>query len=234
MRTFRIDLENLLPATRITYYTEVSQYRAVVGFHRTAAIDWSVYMIGGLAAVVYTDVIQCFVIHGLFCCHRIELSCGRDRWSGETVHGLGDQYQNHFLVFRGYRTPHPGRGFVRIDTGAGSGVLDGNQSMVQRIWGALRLSQGGVYLGLIWHSSPESSLWHITPISPDPTDSALRKAVHILPAGLLGIFFASFLAAFMASVDSSLTPPQLCGPGCLQRLIQPDRTERHYLLVTDC
>ena len=65
----------------------------------TAAIVIGLYtLIGGLAAVVYTDVIQCFV---MFLGCSVALVIGLYHVGGigglvETVHGLGDQYQNHF------------------------------------------------------------------------------------------------------------------------------------------
>ena len=70
------------------------------------------------------------------------------------------------------------------------------------------------------------------PISPQIRRTVPQLIRDILPAGLLGIFFASFLAAFMSSVDSSLnSAATLWTKDVYQRLIQPDRTERHYLLV---
>ncbi len=210
---------------------------AIVGFYT---------FIGGLAAVVYTDVIQCAVMMG-GC--ALTLVIGLYNAGGifefvDKVHGLGEQYKNHFelVLPADTKTPFPwsgillGLGFVLAPA-----YWIGNQSIIQRCLGAR--SEFEVKASLVWGSILKTFipvvmvipgiivLTHDPSIS-DP-DTALPILIRdILPTGILGIFFAAFLAAFMSSVDSCLnSSATLWTRDIYMQFFKPNESDRHYLIV---
>jgi len=212
----------------------------VVGFYTLA---------GGLAAVVYTDVLQCIIMMG-GC--ALVLVIGLIHTGGltglmEKVVAMGPEYQNHFSLVLPVDTPtpHPWPGIL-----LGLGLVlapaywFGNQSILQRclgsrsefeakaafIWGALLkilIPFIMVVPGLIALAhNPEH-------LDANHADSAVPSLIRdILPPGLLGIFFAAFLAGLMSSVDSCLnSAATLWTKDIYERFFCPNRSERHYLNV---
>ncbi len=203
-------------------------------------------LLGGLAAVVYTDVIQCAVMMG-GCALTLIIALYNAGGISEfmtQVHSLGDQYKNHFelVLPADTDTPFPWSGIL-----LGLGLVlapaywIGNQSIIQRCLGAR--SEFEVKASLVWGSILKTFipivmvipgilvLTHNPNIS-DP-DSALPILIRdILPTGILGIFFAAFLAAFMSSVDSCLnSAATLWTRDIYERFFKPNQSDRHYLHV---
>lgn len=203
-------------------------------------------LIGGLTAVVYTDVIQCIV---MFIGCTITLIIGLYVAGGissfvEEVHGLGEQYQNHFKLIlpADTQTPFPwsgilfGLGFVLAPA-----YWIGNQSMVQRslgarsefeakasfMWGAILKT----FIPIVMVVPGIIALTHVPDLADG--DKALPTLIRdVLPTGALGIFFAAFLAALMSSVDSCLnSTATLITKDVYQPFIRPDASDKHYLVV---
>ncbi|MGC9327766.1 MAG: sodium:solute symporter family transporter [Candidatus Hinthialibacter sp.] len=205
-------------------------------------------LIGGLTAVVYTDVIQCVVMM-LGCAFVLVFGLFKVGGIGafvDTVHGLGDQYKDHFNLILPVdtSTPHPWTGIL---LGLGMVLAPaywfGNQSILQRCLGAR--SEFEAKASFMWGAILKTFipfimvvpgilvLAHNTTIPADQADYALPSLIRdILPTGFLGIFFAAFLAALMSSVDSCLnSAATLWTKDIYQRFFKPDADERHYLVV---
>jgi len=73
----------------------------------------------------------------------------------------------------------------------------------------------------------------VTGIFPDPEQGYIKVMVAVLPVGVLGIALASFLAAYMSTVDTQLN----WGASYLindfyRRFIKRDAAERHYVVAS--
>lgn len=205
-------------------------------------------LVGGLTAVVYTDVIQCIVMM-LGCAFVLVFGLFKAGGIGafvDTVHGLGDQYKNHFNLILPVdtSTPHPWTGiFLGLGMVLAPAYWFGNQSILQRCLGAR--SEFEAKASFMWGAILKTFipfimvvpgilvLAHNTTISSDHADYALPSLIRdILPTGFLGIFFAAFLAALMSSVDSCLnSAATLLTKDIYQRFFRPSAGERHYLNV---
>ena len=204
-------------------------------------------LVGGLTAVVYTDVLQCIM---LFIGTTLVVFLGLDKVGGisgltEAIYSMGDQYNNHFSLVLPADSPTPFP-YSGILLGLGMVLAPaywfGNQAIVQRalacrsefeakaafIWGAslkiflpfIMVVPGMIALVLYKDNVPNA-------------DSALPTLIRdILPTGLIGIFFAAFLAALMSSVDSYLNSTStMWTKDIYQRLFRPHEDDRHYLIV---
>ncbi len=212
----------------------------------TAIIVGLYTLIGGLSAVVYTDVIQCTV---MFIGCTVVLLLGLNMAGGvgplvEQVRSLGEQYENHFnlILPADTGTPFPwsgilfGLGFVLAPA-----YWIGNQSMIQRSLGAK--TEFEAKASFMWGAILKTFIPFIMVIPGiivlihDPNiaqeDYALPTLIRdTLPAGILGIFFAAFLAALMSSVDSCLnSTATLITKDVYQTFFYPEASERHSLII---
>lgn len=204
-------------------------------------------MVGGLAAVVFTDVLQCII---MFIGCTITLFVGLNRIGGisgltEAISNMGEQYDNHFSLIlpADTETPYPWSGiFFGLTMVLAPAYWFGNQTIVQRCLGCR--SEFEAKAAFIWGALLKTiipfimvipGLIALTYYKTDITnvDSALPRLIgDILPPGLLGIFFAAFIAALMSSVDSYLnSAATLWTKDIYQRLIRPNEDDHHYLIV---
>ncbi len=203
-------------------------------------------LVGGLTAVVYTDVLQCVVMM-LGCTFTLFIGlykCGGISGLTEAVFSLGDQYKDHFKLVLPVdtETPQPWPGIL---LGLGMVLAPaywfGNQAIVQRCLGAR--SEFEAKAAFMWGALLKTFIPFIMVVpgiialahNPNvvEADSALPALIRdILPTGILGIFFAAFLAALMSSVDSCLnSAATLWTKDIYERFIHPDGDEKHYLIV---
>ncbi|MFC1607519.1 sodium/solute symporter [Candidatus Latescibacterota bacterium] len=219
------------------------EYASILG---VAAVVGVYTLFGGLAAVVYTDAIQCVI---MFVGSAIILIIALIKIGGwgelvTAVTAMGDQYSNHFELLLPVDSPTP-YGWAGILFGL-SFVLSpaywlGNQAIVQRtlgakseyeakksvLWGAFLklfipiILVGPGLAGIVLHPGLESS------------DDIYPTLIHdMLPPGLTGLVFAAFLAALMSSVDSYLnSAATLWTKDIYQAIFVPDKSDRHYMLV---
>ncbi len=208
----------------IMLYATAVMMEVMMGWPMVTSIVVSAIIIGvytfagGLTAVVYTDVIQCIVM--MVGC-ALTLVIGLWEVGGfsnmmEQVRGLGQAYANHFelVLPADTETPFPwsgilfGLGFVLAPA-----YWIGNQAIVQRCLGAR--SEFEAKAAFAWGAILKTFIPIIMVVpgvmflAMDPNitnaDTAMPIMIRkVLPVGLLGIFFAAFLAALMSSVDSCL------------------------------
>ncbi|MEA2062685.1 MAG: sodium/solute symporter [Gemmatimonadota bacterium] len=201
---------------------------------------------GGLAAVVYSDAIQCVV---LFAGSLIILAIAFFKVGGyseltASVTSIGAGYEHHFDLLVPADSPTP-FGWACVLFGL-TFILSpaywfGNQAIVQRTLGArneheakksvllasfLKLFIPVILIapglaGIVLHPSLGNG------------DDIYPTLIHdLLPPGLTGIVFAAFLAALMSSVDSYLNSAStLWTKDIYEKFIMPGRSERHYMLV---
>jgi SSS family solute:Na+ symporter len=220
----------------------------------TAAVT-AVYTVGaGLAAVVYTDVLQCAV---MFVGGTVLSFLGLEAVGGVTGlrEGLalaGPETASHLELLlpidmkttAGGTTDFPWTGIL---LGLGF-VLSpaywlGNQAIVQRLLGAkdewsarAALLFGALLKTLVPIAFVLPGLLGVVLFSGRPElDSAAvypTMILELLPAGLRGVLYAAFLAALMSSVDSyTNSAATVVSRDLYKRFMAPDRQDDHYLKV---
>ena len=221
-QTFGWDIEWCLWATGI-----------LVGFYT---------VMGGLAAVVYTDVIQCAVmIAGCLLVLVLGLA-DVGGWDGLQARLADVEHRTALIVPVEAASPFPwpailfGLTFILSPA-----YWIGNQAIVQRSLGAR--SEFEAKASYVWGAVLKNLIPLIIAVPgliaaaryPDlkEGDAAFPRLVSdLLPAGLRGVFVAGFLAALMSSVDSYLNSAAtiLCRDLYL-RFVQPEADERRLLRV---
>lgn len=203
-------------------------------------------LLGGLKAVVYTDVIQCIVMLGgsLFVLFFGIYKLGGISEFVSIIQSLGPRAQNHFELILSVdtATPHPWSGiFLGLGLVLANAYWFGNQNMVQRTLGAK--SEADAKASYVFGSILKILIPFAMVIpgiialahNPNITDADKAMATlvrDILPTGLLGIFFAAFLAGLMSSVDSALNSgATIWTKDVYQKFVKPDATETHLLNV---
>lgn len=203
-------------------------------------------LLGGLKAVVYTDVIQCIVMLGgsLFVLFFGIYTLGGINEFVSIIQSLGPRAQNHFELILPVdtATPHPWSGiFLGLGLVLANAYWFGNQNMVQRTLGARSAADakasyvfGSILKILIPFAMVIPGIIALAH-NPNITDADKAMATlvkDILPTGLLGIFFAAFLAGLMSSVDSALNSgATIWTKDVYQKFVKPDATEAHLLNV---
>ena len=203
-------------------------------------------LFGGLKAVVYTDVLQCVVMLGgsLFVLFFGIYKLGGIGEFVATIQSLGDRAENHFELVLPVdtATPHPWSGiFLGLGLVLANAYWFGNQNMVQRTLGAK--SEADAKASYVFGSILKILIPFAMVIpgiialahNPNITDADKAMATlvrDILPTGLLGIFFAAFLAGLMSSVDSALNSgATIWTKDIYQKFVKPDSTDEHLLNV---
>ena len=203
-------------------------------------------LFGGLKAVVYTDVVQCIVMLGgsLFVLFFGIYKMGGISEFVSIIQSLGPRAQNHFELILSVdtATPHPWSGiFLGLGLVLANAYWFGNQNMVQRTLGAK--SEADAKASYVFGSILKLLIPFAMVIpgiialahNPNITDADKAMATlvkDILPTGLLGIFFAAFLAALMSSVDSALNSGStIWTKDVYQKFVKPEATEAHLLIV---
>jgi len=203
-------------------------------------------LFGGLKAVVYTDVLQCIVMLGgsLFV-----LFFGIYRLGGVSefvsiIRSLGPRAQDHFELILSVdtATPHPWSGiFLGLGLVLANAYWFGNQNMVQRTLGAK--SEADAKASYVFGSFLKILIPFAMVIpgiialahNPNITDADKAMAIlvrDILPTGILGLFFAAFLAGLMSSVDSALNSgATIWTKDVYQKFVKPDATPENLLIV---
>jgi len=211
---------------------------------------------GGLAAVVYTDMIQCFVMIGgcllvvviglvevggiseLFArVHEIEQ--GR-----AATTGASQQLSEHtsLILPVDTKSPFPWTGiFFGLALILSPAYWIGNQAIVQRSFGAR--SEFEAKAAYIWGALLKNVIPIVIAIPgliafvkfPELTegDDAFPALVsHILPVGVKGLFLAAFVAALMSSIDSYLnSAATILTNDLYKRFLHRNADERRLLFV---
>ncbi len=206
---------------------------------------------GGLAAVVYTDVIQavvlilgaCLMTYFVFAHPSINFS-----WTTLTE-GIGDPAK--FSVFNPEHRPIDDPRLPWLGTLVGVPILGfyfwvTNQYIVQRVLGARSVDDArwGALLGgllklpvlfiMVLPGLAFSIIW----TSDHPTAAALAKdevfpymVTELLPVGVIGLVLAGLIAAIMSSIDSTLNSASALVTLDFIKPRNPDLSEAQVLKV---
>ncbi len=197
----------------------------------TAVLVGAYTIVGGLAAVVYTDMIQCTVMiagcMGVLVLGLVELGGPTAFW--EQL----EPAQKALVLPVDTDTPFPWTGILfGLAMILSPAYWIGNQAIVQRSLGAKSAFQAQA--AYVW-GAVLKSLIPVIIVGPglvavllypelDQADHAFPQLVAgLLPAGLRGIFLAAFLAALMSSVDSYLNSAStLVAHDIYRRFVAPE------------
>ena len=239
---------------------EISSTWGEMNMNRAREPDWDIFysilimgivigvytFIGGLRAVVYTDVIQCVVMLGgsLFVLFFGIIKLGGVSEFVNIITSMGERTKDHFSLVLPVdtKTPHPwsgilfGLGFVLANA-----YWIGNQSIVQRTLGARSMADakasyifGALLKILIPFAMVVPGIISLA-YNPDIADADKAMATlikEIMPTGLIGIFFAAFLAGLMSSVDSFLnSAATVWTTDIYKKYFRPKADDAHYLVV---
>ena len=209
-----------------------------------------VYMVGaGLAAVVFTDVLQLIVMFaGGFTLLIVGLNAVGG-WQGmvDKIEALGPDYASHLTLYHppDSGTPYPwtgilfGLGFVMS-----TAYFVGNQSITQRCMGArsewdakasMLLGAGLKALIPIMVVTPGLiALAHFgVSLEGDNKDKVYPMLIkELLPTGMVGLMFAALIAALMSTIDSVLNAiSTLFTKDLYQVHLRPDASDAELLKV---
>jgi len=253
---------NLFTGIPFVFFTEneISSSWGEMNMNRAREPDWDIFysilimgivigvytFIGGLRAVVYTDVIQCVVMLGgsLFVLFFGIIKLGGVSEFVNIITSMGERTKDHFSLVLPVdtKTPHPwsgilfGLGFVLANA-----YWIGNQSIVQRTLGARSMADakasyifGALLKILIPFAMVVPGIIALA-YNPDIADADKAMATlikEIMPTGLIGIFFAAFLAGLMSSVDSFLnSAATVWTTDIYKKYFRPKGDDAHYLVV---
>jgi SSS family solute:Na+ symporter len=238
---------------------------ATFGWNEAACI-WATALLvgfytafGGLAAVVYTDVIQCVVmiggcllvlVLGLIDVGGIdglqERLAANDRaaavQAAETPPPEAADHRTSLVVPVDAPSPYPWPAiYFGLALILSPAYWIGNQAIIQRSLGAN--SEFAAKASYVWGALLKNVIPLIIAVPgliaaakfPDlkEGDAAFPRLVSaLLPSGLKGVFVAGFLAALMSSVDSYLnSAATILSHDLYKRFIQPQADERRLLVV---
>ena len=236
----------------IFFYTAAKFMNILIGWPEyfsilVVALVVGVYTLyGGLAAVVYTDVIQCVI---MFTGSAVILVTALIKLGGwgelvNTVSSMGDRYAEHFelMIPMDSSSPFGWAGIVfGLSFVLGPAYWIGNQAIVQRTLGAK--SEYEAKKSVVWAALLKLFVPFIL-VGPgiagivlvpglENGDYVYPNMVHqLLPPGVKGLVFAAFLAALMSSVDSYLnSAATLWTKDIYQPLFRQGKSDRHYMIV---
>jgi SSS family solute:Na+ symporter len=175
-------------------------------------------IMGGLAAVVMTDVLQLVVmfIGGAALVVRALWEVGGPTALKEQILEKGPAFQDHFSLYLEHdtSTPFPWTGILfGLGIVLSTAYFSGNQAVVQRALGARSewdakagvLLAGALKLFIpLLVAIPGLAAVVLLPDLAAADDSVPNLIRLLLPPGLRGLMFAAFIAALMSSVDSNL------------------------------
>ncbi len=190
-----------------------------------AVVAGAYTMAGGLAAVVYTDVLQCAVmiggcllvlVFGLAEVGGFAALAERvaEREAAESAVGDTLIEHNELILPVDTSTPFPWTGiFFGLALVLSPAYWIGNQAIIQRSLGAR--SEFEAKASYVWGAVlknliplivavPGLVAFALLPEVQDGDSAFPLLATRLLPIGLRGMFLAAFLAALMSSVDSYL------------------------------
>ena len=260
--SFESNYKDLFSEIPIVFFSEdeISSSWGAMNMNRAREPDWDIFysilimgvvigvytFLGGLRAVVYTDVIQCVVMLGgsLFVLFFGIFKLGGISEFVGIISSMGERTKDHFSLVLPVdtKTPHPwsgilfGLGFVLANA-----YWIGNQSIVQRSLGARSMADAKasyIFGALLKILIPFAMVVPgIISLAYNPNIADADKAMatlikEIMPTGLLGIFFAAFLAGLMSSVDSFLnSAATVWTTDIYKKYFRPDGDDAHYLKV---
>ncbi len=212
----------------------------------TAGVVGLYTYLGGITAVVMTDVVQMIImfIGGFTLVFLGFYHVGG--WEGlvDKIGLMGDAYQHHFELIQPTDTPSPfpwtgilfGLTFVMANA-----YMIGNQAIVQRCltakneWHAKASMLFGAFLKMfipVLVLFPGLVAIVLIPGLEDGDHALPQMIKKLLPPGLIGLMFSAFFAGLMSSIDSMLnSTATLWTKDIYEKFIKKGAPDRHYLLV---
>jgi SSS family solute:Na+ symporter len=212
----------------------------------TATVVGLYTLLGGLTAVVMTDVIQMII---MFIGGAAVVFLGfyhLGGWSGfvERLAATGGDYRSSLELIQPVDTPTPfpwtgilfGLTFVMANA-----YMIGNQAVVQRCLAAKSVwhAKASMILGAFFKMFipilvlfPGLMAIVLHPGLKDGDDAFLKLVASLLPPGLGGLMFAALLAGLMSSIDSMVnSTATLWTKDIYQRYLRREASDSHYLMV---
>jgi SSS family solute:Na+ symporter len=212
----------------------------------TAGVVGLYTYMGGITAVVMTDVVQMIImfIGGFTLVFLSFYHVGG--WEGlvDKIGLMGDAYQHHFELIQPTDTPSPfpwtgilfGLTFVMANA-----YMIGNQAIVQRCltakneWHAKASMLFGAFLKMfipVLVLFPGLVAIVLIPGLEDGDHALPQLIKKLLPPGLIGLMFSAFFAGLMSSIDSMLNSTStLWTKDIYEKFIKKGAPDSHYLLV---
>lgn len=212
----------------------------------TAVVVGLYTILGGLSAVVMTDVVQLLIMFIGAIAILILGFWELGGWAAMVakIQALGPQYADHFtlIVSPQANTPYPWTGILfGLAIVLAPAYFIANQTIVQRClgaqdeWHAKASMLFGAFLKMaipVLVVFPGLIALGLEPGIEDSDNAFARMIKNLLPPGLTGLVFAAFFAALMSSVDSSLnSAATLFTKDIYQPFIKKDGNDRHYLII---
>ncbi len=212
----------------------------------TAVIVGLYTILGGLSAVVMTDVVQLVIMYvGAFAILILGFwEIGGWGAMVDRIQALGPDFADHFTLIRSQEanTPYPWSGILfGLALVLAPAYFIGNQTIVQRCLGARTEwdAKAGMILGAFLKMFipvlvvfPGLIALALYPGIEDSDRAYAILVKNILPPGMIGLLFAAFYAALMSTVDSVLnSTATLWTQDVYKKLIKKNADDRHYLRV---
>jgi len=212
----------------------------------TAIVVGLYTVLGGLSAVVMTDVVQLIIMFvGAFAILILGF-WETGGWSAlvTKIEAMGPAYRNHFTLIMSpqAQTPYPWTGILfGLAIVLAPAYFIANQTIVQRSlgaqdeWHAKASMICGAFLKMlipVLVVFPGLIALGLFPGIEDSDRAFATMIKSLLPPGMTGLLFAAFFAALMSSIDSTLnSAATLWTKDIYQRFIRTDASDRHYLVV---
>ncbi|MEM7387423.1 MAG: sodium/solute symporter [Verrucomicrobiota bacterium] len=214
----------LLSMLAVMLYSSAIFLNEILGLNFLAGIWGTVFIVGlytvlgGLTAVVLTDVMQTvimFVGAGALLFMSLRKIGGVESLV-ETVTSRGPEFAQHFqlLLPNNTSSPYPWSGILfGLGIVLSTAYFSSNQAVIQRVLGAR--SEWHAKASLLFAAFlkllvpvliilPGLLALALYPTLEDADRAVPRLVADLLPPGVMGLVFAAFFAALMSSVDSYL------------------------------
>lgn len=215
---FLISMLAVMLWSSAVFLNEILGLPTSAGIWLTVAVVGSYTVMGGLTAVILTDVIQTIIMFVGAAALLILSFWHIGGWSAlvTTVTERGPEFAQHFQLLLPNNTdsPYPWSGIVLgLGIVLSTAYFSSNQAVIQRVlaarseWHAKASMLFAAFLKLlvpVLIILPGLTALALHP-ELDEADRAVPRLVGtLLPPGVMGLVFAAFFAALMSSVDSYL------------------------------
>jgi SSS family solute:Na+ symporter len=225
---------------------EMSGWPIMFSIIFTVAIVGLYTIMGGLSAVVMTDVVQ-VIIMVVGCMAILILGLWElGGWTAMTakIYSLGSQYKHHFDLVKlsGADNPYPWPGILfGLSCVLAPAYYIGNQSIIQRSLGAVNEWHAkasmlfGAFIKILIPFlvvMPGLVALALYPGAANPDQVFGKLIKDLLPPGLTGLVFVAFLAALMSTVSAVVNSAATVWiKDIYELLIRKNSSDKHYLFA---
>jgi SSS family solute:Na+ symporter len=227
-----------------TFLNEMFGWPIMLSIFLTVFVVCCYTIIGGLAAVVMTDVVQLVL---MFIGGGLVLILGLNKLGGwenmmAKVQSMGPGFKDHFSLIHSPKSgsPYPWTGILFGLTAVLSpAYYIGSQAIVQRSLGARDEwhAKAGVLCGAVLKMFipvlvvfPGIVAVALFPDVQDGDRIYMIMIKNLLPTGLLGLVVAAFFAALMSTVASSMhSAATIWSKDIFEKFIKKNASDRYYL-----